>query len=92
MATKEAVRTTIANFINGQPEEWTTPVGKLMGSERIERMDFASKYATPNFRGWLVDKELKLEDFVDLHHDIDRVEFCEMLGGGWTDQTESVAG
>lgn len=94
MATKEAEtdRTTIANFIKGQPDEWTSPVGKLMGSERIERMDFASKYATPKFRGWLADKDLDLEDFVDSHEDIDRVEFCEMLGGGWIDEPEAVAG
>ena len=69
MVTKEAEtdRTKIANFLKGQPDEWTSPVGKLMGSERIERTDFASKYATPKFRGWLMDRKLTLEDFVDSH-------------------------
>ena len=52
-------------------------------------MDFAEKYATPKFRGWLADKELNLEDFVDSHQDIDRVEFAEMLGGKWVDEIEA---
>jgi len=87
MATKEAEtdRTKIANFLKGQPDEWTSPVGELKGSEKIERMSFAEKYATPNFLGWLADKKFNLEGFVDSHQDIDRVEFCEMLGGGWLD-------
>ena len=94
MATKEAEtdRTKIANFLKGQPEEWVAPSGALTGHERIERMSFASKYATPKFRGWLDDKKFSLEDFVDSHEDIDRVEFCEMLGGRWLDETEAVAG
>ena len=93
MVTKEAEadRTTIANFIKGQPEEWMGSVGQLMGSERIERMGFAEQYATTKFRGWLADKELSLDDFVDSHPDIDRVEFCEMLGGKWLDEIEAAS-
>ena len=55
MTTKEAEadRTTIANFIKGQPEEWIAPSGSLTGFECLERMSFAEKYATPKFRGWL---------------------------------------
>jgi len=94
MATKEteADRNTIANFITGQPEGWMDSDGSLTDHERIRRMSFAKRYATAKFRGWLADKEVNLEDFVDSHQDIDRVEFCEMLGGGWIDETEAVAG
>ena len=94
MATKEAEtdRTRIANFIKGQPDVWASSVGTLTGSEQLERMSFAEQYATPKFRGWLIDRELSLADFVDSHQDIDRVEFCEMLGGKWIDETEAAAG
>ena len=86
MVTKESDRSTIAEFLRGQPEEWTSSVGTLTGSERIERMGFAEKYATPKFRGWLEDKKFSLDDFVSSHADIDRVEFAELLGGKWVDE------
>jgi len=70
----------------------TSPVGELKGSEKIERMSFAEQYATPKFRGWLMDRQFSLEDFVDSHPDIGRVEFAEMLGGKWADEIEAVAG
>ena len=94
MAKKEAEadRTIIAYFLKGQPDDWMSPVGELKGSERAERLSFAERYATQKFRGWLMDRQLSLADFVDSHEDIDRVEFCEMLGGRWLDEEEAVVG
>jgi len=89
-ATAETDRTKIANFLKEQPDEWTSSVGELKGSERIERLSFAEKYATPKFRGWLEDKKFSLDDFVSSHADIDRVEFAELLGGKWVDDPSIV--
>ena len=91
MTTKEAEadRTTIANFIKGQPEEWIAPSGSLTGFECLERMSFAEKYADPQISGLAAEEGLNLEDFVESHADIDRVEFAGLLGGKWVDEIEA---
>ena len=93
MATKEteADRTAIVNFIKGQSGEWLSSGGSPTEYEKIDRMRFAEKYASNKVRGWLADKELSLEDFVDSHN-VDRVEFCELLAGKWVDEIEAAAG
>jgi len=87
--TKRAHTRTIGNFIAKGSKDWRTPVGELQTSERISRLDFAEKYASPAFTAWLKQKNYSLADFIDSHSVVDRVEFCELLAGRWVENDPS---
>ena len=73
----------IAAFLRAEPDFWQTPQGSLKADERRQRLEIAENFARDHVKNWLAERGADLELLVDLHPNLNRLEFCQQLVGDW---------